>query len=551
MHDLIGAYERLERMYRLYIRSAFPLRSEALEKERDTLLREGQILSQPPLIETVPVYPSSGHTLDKATRNLPPQYAGLAELGKELLPAPLELYSHQRDSLREVLINEKDLVVTTGTGSGKTECFLLPLMAHLAHESATWAAPNQPDPDREWWNSRGSRQSQWAHITRPTALRAIILYPLNALVEDQLRRLRKTLDSDDVHRWLDRQRDGNRITFGRYTGLTPVPGEEDGKKRNRLRKELGELDEQRQDVLSKLASNPNLDKEAEYYFPRLDGGEMWSRWDMQETPPDILITNYVMLNIMMMRSIEDDIFKKTKAWLKSDPKAQFFLIIDELHSYRGTPGTEVAYILRLLLYRLGLEPNSPKLRILTTTASLEDDQDGRTFLREFFGRDNFAFITGTEQPPLRGTRTYLTSYQSAFEEFAQNVQPDWKSGPPDVAVSRIRMEMGRLAARLGQQRLPRQSEEERLGKALVLRQVPDALRDACQAVNGSVRATQLPDLDAELFRTTATTATNGVTSDAMRGLMLAIGMSKDPKKFPTARARTPLLSPSPQSVGLL
>ena len=113
MHDLIGTYERLERMYRLYIRSAFPLRSEALEKERDKLLREGEILSQPPLIETVPVYPSSGDTLQEATQNLLPEYAGLADLGKELLPAPLQLYSHQWDSLREVLMNQKDLVVTT------------------------------------------------------------------------------------------------------------------------------------------------------------------------------------------------------------------------------------------------------------------------------------------------------------------------------------------------------------------------------------------------------------------------------------------------------
>ncbi|MHC5828871.1 MAG: DEAD/DEAH box helicase family protein, partial [Nostoc sp.] len=91
---------------------------------------------------------------------------------------------------------------------------------------------------------------------------------------------------------------------------------------------------------------------------------MWSRWDMQEAPPDILITNYSMLNIMMMRSIEDDIFDATRDWLAepNHPERQFFLIIDELHAYRGTPGTEVAYILRLLFSRLGLTPDSPKLR---------------------------------------------------------------------------------------------------------------------------------------------------------------------------------------------
>ena len=51
-----------------------------------------------------------------------------------------------------------------------------------------------------------------------------MLYPLNALVEDQLRRLRMTLDSPDAHAWLDAERKGNRVLFGRYTGQTPVPG---------------------------------------------------------------------------------------------------------------------------------------------------------------------------------------------------------------------------------------------------------------------------------------------------------------------------------------
>lgn len=60
---------------------------------------------------------------------------------------------------------------------------------------------------------------------------------------------------------------------------------------------------------------------------------------MQEAPPDILITNYSMLNIMLMRAIEDSIFTQTKEWLESDPNNTFFLIVDELHTYRGTPGT--------------------------------------------------------------------------------------------------------------------------------------------------------------------------------------------------------------------
>src|SRR5258708_15162064 len=146
---------------------------------------------------------------------------------------------------------------------------------------------------------------------------------------------------------------------------------------------------------------------------------MWSRWDMQDAPPDILITNYSMLNIMMMRSIEDNIFEATREWLAEEnhPERVFFLIVDELHAYRGTPGTEVAYILRLLLSRLGLTPDSPKLRILTTTASLESDERGRKFLREFFGRDNFAFINQEQVLPDDYSRTLLKPYQNTFADF--------------------------------------------------------------------------------------------------------------------------------------
>ncbi len=77
---------------------------------------------------------------------------------------------------------------------------------------------------------------------------------------------------------------------------------------------------------------------------------------MQEAPPDALVTNYSMLNIMLMRDVETSIFDLTRAWLEADASHVFHLVVDELHAYRGTPGTEVAYILRVLLDRLGLHP---------------------------------------------------------------------------------------------------------------------------------------------------------------------------------------------------
>ncbi len=536
MHDLVGAYQRLDRIYQLYIKSAFPLRYRALADERDRLLQQPSILSQPPLVEPVPIYPSSGIDLPTAAYQLPPEYQDLAQLGQMIFDPGVKLYQHQWESLREVLVNQQDLVVTTGTGSGKTECFLLPLLGQLARESQTWAANSQPPNNHHWWNGTGNPVSQWAHAQRPKALRALILYPLNALVEDQLRRLRKALEAPSVHQWLDRSRQGNRITFGRYTSQTPVSGIQKPDSISRLKKELKEFEQQRLQIDTAIQNNPSLLQDVPdlpYYFPRIDGGEMWSRWDMQESPPDILITNYSMLNIMMMRSIENNIFDATRDWLANDPESQFFLIIDELHAYRGTPGTEVAYILRLLYSRLGLTPDSPQLRIVTTTASLEDNPQGRKFLREFFGRDNFAFIAGQQTPPTLGARFNLSSYQIAFAQFAQSVQSDpfRPMQPPDVNSSRTNMST--LASDLGVA-IAGIPEERQLGEALVHVGADDALRDACQAVNGSVRATNVQALDKQLF---PHATVSNLASEAMRGLLLALGMSQ---RVSTGRSPQPV-----------
>jgi len=558
VHDLVGAYQRLDRIYQLYIKSAFPLRYRALADERDRLLQQPGILSQPPLVEPVPIYPSSGMNLSAAANQLPSEYHNLAELGQMIFDPGVQLYQHQWESLREVLVNHRDLVVTTGTGSGKTECFLLPLFAQLARESQTWEANSQTPNNHHWWNGNGNRVSQWAHTPRPKALRALILYPLNALVEDQLRRLRKALEAPSVHQWLDQNRGGNRITFGRYTGQTDVSGIQKDESIKRLKKGLKELEQERHKIDTEIQNNPSWVQDMpdlSYYFPRFDGGEMWSRWDMQESPPDILITNYSMLNIMMMRSIENNIFDETRNWLESDSDNQFFLIIDELHAYRGTPGTEVAYILRLLYSRLGLTPDSPQLRILTTTASLEPNQQGRDFLREFFGRDNFAFIPNQQAPlasgqqtsPTLGARFNFSPYRNAFSQFAQSIQsnPCQPMQPPAPASNQVRNAMSDLAMQLGQSPAAGMSAEQSLGEALATlgattnnpqenNQVANALRDACVAVTGSVRATNVQALDEQLFPGARGT---DFVSDAMRGLLLGLGMSQ---RVSTGRSAQPM-----------
>lgn len=527
MYDLVGAHARLEEIYRLYVESAFPFRYPALDRERRDVLAKSRVLAQDPLVEPVPIYPLADFTLAQAAQRLGSEYAGLASLGAGLIPPPTQLYEHQWIALNAVISGKKDIVVTTGTGSGKTECFLLPLLAEIARESSSWShCPRLSD--RFWWRNNGQRISQWGHSKRPHAVRALVLYPLNALVEDQLRRLRMTLDSPDAHRWLDAERKGNRVLFGRYTGQTPVPGQSTASATvRRLRKSLQQSDAAWRRVELGLQQN-DIDPDIRYHFARIDGGEMWSRWDMQETPPDILITNYSMLNIMLMRDIEDVIFTKTREWLQASPQNVFFLVVDELHSYRGTPGTEVAYILRLFLDRIGLSPLSDQLRILATSASVDQGPKSRQFLQEFFGRsDRFDQISGVQVPPQEGTRRLLRPHAASFAAFAAAAQRDplETMAPPHLETPQGQQALLGLAQTLGVNPEPQETPEQTLGRALLATSAIDAVRDACRAINGSVRATRLSDLDRVLFDTPMTGNSKSV-SEAMRGLLLAMGISR-------------------------
>src|SRR5262249_8619002 len=160
-----------------------------------------------------------------------------------------------------------------------------------------------------WWSHRGqSRVRQRFHEPerRARAVRALFLYPLNALIEDQLGRIRRACDGPAARAWLDRFRNENRFWFGRYTGSTPVSGPQDNDpKRAELKRRL--IDMQREWARAVASAQRTGNPEILTYFQDPNGSEMWSRWDMQDDPPDILITNYSMLNIMLMRSLENNI----------------------------------------------------------------------------------------------------------------------------------------------------------------------------------------------------------------------------------------------------
>ena len=383
MNNPIQIYNELRDTYLKYISSGIPFFNEQYDAERKELLKENGTICQPPIIEIVPKYKEQA-SLEQFCKNenVSNELAKFVQSGLFYNNNPEKriLYKHQYNALKESYLNRKHIVVTTGTGSGKTECFLLPIIADLISESSSWST------------------------NRPRAMRTMILYPLNALAEDQMIRLRKSLNSRRENHsgaldWLDKYRNGHRFYFGRYTGSTPVSGSADSAK-DKIRIEKNQLVEEWK-AAKQAASQNEENRELLYHVPCMekDSAEMWDRLSMQKNAPDILITNYSMLNIMLMRNIEAAIFEDTKRWLAEDKSHVFHLVIDELHTYRGTAGTEVAYLIRVLLDRLGLTPDSPQVQFLASSASMGENKQTSDFLCEFFGvakdffKDKFSIFT--------------------------------------------------------------------------------------------------------------------------------------------------------------
>lgn len=396
MHQITPATlaDELREAYLRYFDTAFWINDEAIMAERRSLLEQSDAIVGQIMIEPVIPYTNTDRLLDVAHRT------GISgstaqDVGQALFPkrpiAELELREHQAKSIEHHFRNGnatgRNVVVTSGTGSGKTEAFLLPLLLRLIDETETW----QPQHQAHWWWENDL--SGWDPLrhpeTRAPGMRGLILYPTNALVEDQMTRLRRAI------RRLRELRPGKPVWFGRYTsssmGTQRKPASASaakmiGAELRSYEREYAEL------VKSHAAGRTDIDL-AQFTDPR--SGEMVTRWDMIAHAPDILVTNYSMLNTMMMRHIEDSIFDQTAQWLDSSPDNVFTLVVDELHIYRGTQGSEVAMIVRALLRRLGLSPDSPKLRVIATSASLNESQQGLDYLEQFFGVEQTSF---TVQP---------------------------------------------------------------------------------------------------------------------------------------------------------
>ncbi|MDX2193529.1 MAG: DEAD/DEAH box helicase [Gemmatimonadales bacterium] len=441
MRDPIGAYDGIQSAIKRYITTAFRTNSTTFERDRRALLDTPGVLFQDAYLEPLPEYATGKKLEDLGVSELPgmsdrARAAFVALVKAGLFGGSYPLYLHQQRMLTQSL-SGKHAVVVTGTGSGKTESFLLPLLAGITREAvdaSPWAPARSIASARpwtavqvpEWSDSRRALRGE----TRASAVRGLVLYPMNALVEDQMTRLRVALDGDPVHQALDGHFGANRIRFGRFNGATPVSGHPykegdrgpvlnapahdrlklalkdairawvamreqvlDARKAVRAAEEAGAGDAELRKLRDELAKC----EERLTFSPRMDidASELFHRWEMQADPPDVLVTNVSMLSIMLMRHADpafpkdradDALFEQTRAWLASSPAHVFHLVVDELHLYRGAAGTEVAYLVRLLLHRLGLSPDSPQLRILASSASLKgNDPETYRFLGGFFG----------------------------------------------------------------------------------------------------------------------------------------------------------------------
>lgn len=432
MLDPIGSFERMRDYFVSYLDTAFKIRRSDVAEARRLLLATAGRMCAEPFIEPVLRYKSAERPLESIIET-PGALSHFSHAGRvafvELVASGLfegkksasgdaprrvpkhRPYVHQFQMLERGVQSGHPGIVTSGTGSGKTESFLLPILARISEEAVRWPAPTSDLGQEDWWTSeddfRPARLRE--HAERPKAMRALILYPMNALVEDQLTRLRKALDSDAARAVCDDRFNGNRIFFGRYNSATPPTGFETHPVRSdrqtlqkreraveRTREHLRDLAESQRlavDYDRELAARREEEfvEETRFLFPSVDGAELNTRWDMQATPPDIMVTNSSMLNAMLAREVEEPILNKTRDWLRDDPEAYFYLVIDELHLVRGSSGSEVAGLLRMLVSRLGLDhpDRRHKLRVLASSASLPVNGEQATaslrYLWDFFG----------------------------------------------------------------------------------------------------------------------------------------------------------------------
>jgi len=327
----------IERRYRQYLSTTFYFRDPELRASFEEALRSGR-LTKGPFLEATPVFKRGQRTSEVIhLRGVQPDVGFLQALHPRL-------FWHQEAAITRILQGH-NVIVATGTGSGKTEVFLYPILLHLYEEF-----------------QRGSLCP---------GVRALILYPMNALANDQRERL------GEICRRLQKSGSPFQFTFGQYIGETP---EDENDSRRHAR---------------------------DHMAGRLPG-ELVLRSEMRRTPPHILLTNYSMLEYLLLRPADSPLFDGGQAqWWR-------FLVLDEAHQYRGSRGIEMAMLLRRLKQRLRQGGRSKPFCCIATSATLLQGEDDRAdvaqFASDLFGeafQQEDVILGKTEPLPKSGTEALL------------------------------------------------------------------------------------------------------------------------------------------------
>ena len=310
--------EKIRQRYENYLKTSFFFKEPLLRASFQEALREEGSLLKGPFPEPHRGFAKRMHARALAGECFPDSVEGL-------VPALIDrrLYTHQERAIRATHVDGLNVVVATGTASGKTESFLYPILFEL------------------------HRQHLAGELEEP-GVRAMILYPMNALANDQRERLGAICGS------LREAGSDFEPTFGQYIGQTP---ENAG---DRWRNTAARADD------------------------RLPG-EFVFRDEMRQSPPHILLTNYSMLEYLLIRPDDSPLFDGERGvhWQ--------FIVLDEAHQYRGAKGMEMGMLIRRLKQRLRDGGRQGPFRCIATSATItssQGDEDRRgvaEFASELFG----------------------------------------------------------------------------------------------------------------------------------------------------------------------
>ena len=290
-----------------YLETTFELADGRLRQKFHDKLREGGRLVNGPIVQSTAPFRKGSNILQLLEEGvLSPLFARYPSHVLER-----SLYRHQERAIRKMVREKRNVVVATGTGSGKTECFMIPICNHLM---------------REYENG-----------TLGPGVRALLLYPMNALANDQVKRLRELFEPFEF------------ITFGRYTGETLATREE---------------------ALETYRNTFQRDP-----LPN----EMISRQEMWANPPNVLVTNYAMLEYLLLRPDDNAFFDGPNAdhWR--------FLVLDEAHTYSGVKGIETAMLIRRVKDRVAAGMPG-RLQCVATSATLGRGVDDAPEIMQFASR---------------------------------------------------------------------------------------------------------------------------------------------------------------------